>query len=127
MKELKCPNCGTTFQIDESGYASIVQQIRDEEFTKELKRREDEMEAKRISELEMDRFRQSRIHESEMAEKDKIIASLLEQINNSDMQRKLAVAEALQNKEKELSKRTAEIVELKGQLTNISKHVSQQK
>lgn len=118
MKELKCPNCGTTFQIDESGYASIVQQIRDEEFTKELKRREDEMEAKRISELEMDRFRQSRIHESEMAEKDKIIASLQEQINNSDMQRKLAVTEALQNKEKELSERTAEIVELKGQLTN---------
>lgn len=118
MKELKCPNCGTTFQIDESGYASIVQQIRDEEFTKELKRREDEMEAKRVSELEMDRFRQSRIHETEIAEKDKIIASLQEQINNGDMQRKLAVAEALQNKEKELSEKTAEIVDLKGQLTN---------
>ena len=28
MKELKCPQCGTMFTIDEADYASIVSQIK---------------------------------------------------------------------------------------------------
>ena len=34
MQEIRCPHCGEVFQVDESGYAQIVQQVRD----KELKR-----------------------------------------------------------------------------------------
>ena len=41
MNEIKCPNCGKIFKIDEMDYASIVKQIRDHEFEKELKREED--------------------------------------------------------------------------------------
>ncbi len=44
MCELKCPNCGKVFAVDESGYAQIVQQVRDEEFDKELKQREQDLE-----------------------------------------------------------------------------------
>lgn len=40
MKEIKCPNCGEMFQIDESNYQSIVNQIRDQQFTDDLKLRE---------------------------------------------------------------------------------------
>lgn len=40
MQEIKCPNCGEVFVVDESGYAQIVQQVRDKEFDKELRRRE---------------------------------------------------------------------------------------
>ena len=42
MQEIKCPNCGEVFVVDESGYAQIVQQVRDKEFDKELRRREEE-------------------------------------------------------------------------------------
>ena len=38
--ELKCPNCGTVFQIDEQDYESIVKQIRDKEFEREINVRE---------------------------------------------------------------------------------------
>ena len=38
-KEIKCPKCGSVFQVDETGYAQIVQQVRDTEFEKELKHR----------------------------------------------------------------------------------------
>ena len=41
MAEIKCPNCGTVFTVDESGYAQIVAQVRDAEFERELKRRMD--------------------------------------------------------------------------------------
>lgn len=40
MNEIKCPNCGTIFQIDENDYSKIVKQIRDKEFEKELITRE---------------------------------------------------------------------------------------
>jgi len=36
MNEIKCPNCGKVFQIDESDYESIVRQIRNSEFEKEV-------------------------------------------------------------------------------------------
>ena len=39
MKELKCPNCGKIFKVDEADYASIVSQVRNAEFNKELDRR----------------------------------------------------------------------------------------
>ena len=37
---VKCPKCGTVFQISETDYDSIVKQIRDKEFEKELSMRE---------------------------------------------------------------------------------------
>ena len=37
MQEIKCPKCGEVFAVDESGYAQIIQQVRDKEFDKELK------------------------------------------------------------------------------------------
>ena len=36
MNEIKCPNCGKVFQVDEAGYASIVSQIRNALFEKEV-------------------------------------------------------------------------------------------
>lgn len=36
MTKLRCPNCGEQFEVDEKGYAAIVQQVRDKEFQKEL-------------------------------------------------------------------------------------------
>ena len=35
MKELKCPKCGSVFQVDESDYNSIVEQVKSDEFNKE--------------------------------------------------------------------------------------------
>ena len=58
MQEIKCPNCGEVFVVDESGYAQIVQQVRDKEFEKEIKRREKEFEEKRESALKLARVEQ---------------------------------------------------------------------
>ncbi|MBQ7633451.1 MAG: DUF2130 domain-containing protein [Alphaproteobacteria bacterium] len=39
MHEIKCPKCGEVFQVDESGYAAILAQVRDAEFHRELHER----------------------------------------------------------------------------------------
>lgn len=36
MHEIKCPNCGTTFKVDETSYAAILSQVRSQEFDKEI-------------------------------------------------------------------------------------------
>ena len=43
MQEIKCPKCGEVFQVDESGYAAIVKQVRDKEFEKEVDMRESQI------------------------------------------------------------------------------------
>ena len=45
MNEIKCPHCGKVFQVDESGFADIVKQVRDGEFQRELAKREELMRA----------------------------------------------------------------------------------
>ena len=52
MNEIKCPKCGTMFQIDEKDYDSIVKQIRDGEFNAEIKRREEELRKYTKSEID---------------------------------------------------------------------------
>lgn len=46
MQEIKCPNCGKVFQVNETDYSQILQQVRGKEFEEELKRREEEIALK---------------------------------------------------------------------------------
>ena len=123
MQEIKCPNCGKIFQVDESGYAQILKQVRDQEFEKEMARNAREMEKKRQDELTIVRMEQDRVRREALAEKDRALAEKEKQIEQlraklavSDTERKLAVAEAIKEKEQALSERNTEITQLKGDL-----------
>lgn len=136
MQEIKCPNCGEVFVVDESGYARIVQQIRDKEFEKELRRREKDFEEMKESELKLVRLEQKEefdralsSKEAEIAEKEKTIEKLAAQISGKETEKKLAVSEAVNEKEKEraealgkkngeLAKQALMIEELKAKLGN---------
>ena len=119
MKEIKCPNCGEVFTVDESGY----QQIRDAEFDKELKRREQELVSKQQSDVELMRMQQEQKNQAalskkndEIASRDRELAELRIKLSNSESERKLAVASAVQEKDKELMKKETEITNLQGAL-----------
>lgn len=134
MQEIKCPNCGEVFQVDESGYAQIAQQVRDKEFEKELSRRQQDMDAKRTSDLTIARMEQEKIYQEKLtskdqqiAEKDRQIEQLQAQLTNSETEKRLAVTEAVQFKEKEgdaavskkeqqLAEKDQEIARLRAQL-----------
>ena len=136
MQEIKCPNCGEIFVVDESGYAQIVQQVRDKEFNKELKQREKDFEKMREKDLELARMKQKdefdqllSSKEAELTEKDKIIEQLRSQMSGNETEKQLAVREAVSQKEKErmealerkngeLSEQARLIEELKAKLGN---------
>jgi len=73
MKDIKCPSCGKTFQIDPSSFEEILLQIKDEEFNKQVKERlllaeEDNKKALEIikQELKIQLIEQERIKEVEV-------------------------------------------------------------
>ena len=53
MNEIKCPKCGTLFQISETNYESIVKQIRDKEFEKEITLRENQHKIDKENAIEL--------------------------------------------------------------------------
>ena len=53
MHEIKCPRCGEVFTVDESGYAAIVGQVRDEEFRRELTLREKQLAEETKKDIEL--------------------------------------------------------------------------
>lgn len=125
MQEIKCPNCGEVFQVDESGYAQIAAQVRDKEFKKELERREKTLSEKKDSDIDLLKLKYENERKDvlskkneELAEKDRIISDLKNQLGSSDTEKKLAVSEAVQSKDKELLLKQTEIEKLKGQLQN---------
>lgn len=99
MQEIKCPKCGEVFQVDESGYAAIVKQIRDREFQKEVYEREAQFKA-HLQTLEKDR--QLAIKNA-ISIKDAEIAELKAQINANARNNKLTINEAVAVKEKEIT------------------------
>ena len=123
MQEIKCPHCGQVFQVDESGYASIVQQVRDSEFHKELERREAELREKNESSVKIARMEQEKVSAEEIerknariAEMDKEIQALKARLDGAETEKKLAVTEAVQEKDRELADRALSITELEGKL-----------
>ena len=113
MNEIRCPNCGKVFQVDEAGYAAIVSQVHNEQFEKELAdrsaalRREMEASGKNaLTELAMK-------HERELAAKDQEILRLREGAKSAGTEKELAVKMAVQEKETEILALRGQIVQEK--------------
>lgn len=124
MQEIRCPRCGEVFQVDETGYAQIAQQVRDKEFKKELERREKDIEEKQEEKARAARLQQEKEYgdaisqkNGEHAEKDKLIEQLKAQLAGTETEKKLAVAEAIQAKEQEITAGKTEIVTLQSKLS----------
>ena len=85
MAELKCPHCGQAFTIDDAELGSIIAQIRDSEFEKDLDRRigelEEHMKEKHALELEA---KENEIRLSAKDEHEKEIKKLEEKLKEAE-------------------------------------------
>ena len=125
MHEIKCPKCGEVFQVDESGYAELLSQVRNEAFEEELHKRARELEDKNKSDLKMAQMQQEKSFaeaisdkEKELAKKEMEIQNLKNRLAMGDSEKKLAITEAIRDKDKEIADINASVIELKSQLAN---------
>ena len=123
MNEISCPHCKNKFTIDQSGFAEIVKQVRDQEFDQELKIREDlalkdKENAVKLAMAESNNKLQQEVSiknqeisalkannelllTQKLAEKDQALSDLRSKVENTEIEKKLAVNEAVQKFEKE--------------------------
>ena len=97
MKELKCPKCGSIFQVDEAEYASIVNQVKNAEFESEITRRMAEVEARHKTEQELANTRNEKFFQSELNKKDTLIGTKDNEI--AQLKSRLEKIEAEKNSE----------------------------
>ena len=123
MNEISCPHCKNKFTLDQSGFAEIVKQVRDQEFDHELKKREelalkDKENAVKLAMAESNNKLQQEVSiknqeisalkannelllTQKLAEKDQALSDMRSKVENTEIEKKLAVAEAVQKIEKE--------------------------
>ena len=118
MQEIKCPNCGKTFVVDDSGYAQIARQVRDSEFDRALRQRERDIAEAKEKELELAQMRQKEAFDRALAEAERRVEQLKAQLAGGETEKQLAVSEAVRQKEKELSEQASEVAALKNRLAN---------
>ena len=102
MNEIKCPNCGTVFQIDEMDYQSIVKQIRDHEFEKEVLLRDEQAKKDKESALKLKEASMNEDFQVKMSKKDLEIAELNKKLELQETKSELAMQKALSEKDKRI-------------------------
>lgn len=114
MQEIRCPKCNEVFQVDDSGYSQIVQQVRDKEFEKEAARRAEELEKAKNSELKILEMEYEKKLESarseksdDITDKEKRITELEARLESMESEKQLAVANAVSEREKRFNEESS--------------------
>lgn len=127
MKELTCPKCGNMFTVDEADYASILSQVKNQEFAAEVAKREEEIREKLQAEQKAMQLTEQQSHQQtiasmnlEMEKKQTEIADLkaqlqsIEQVKNAE--RQTAILAEQQRLTQSLNDKDAEIIRLKADM-----------
>lgn len=116
MSEIKCPKCGSVFKIDEENYDSIVKQVRDSEFNKEIENREKQYHKDKEATIKIVTNDVEKKFNEQLVAKDLEIANLKNKIDNNKINQDNAVKQASMDVEKKLNNT---INNLKLQITNL--------
>ena len=123
MNKITCPKCGTVFTIDETDYASIAKQVRDEQFANEINERISLLEQDKRNAIELEKTKAKNELQETISVKDKEllryqtqmeqqlstlrnkfeseIAELKSQLEQANLKEKLAISQATSTLERE--------------------------
>lgn len=113
MHEIKCPHCGKAFNIDEAGYADILNQVRDEAFDKALHERLALAEQDKKTAVELAETKVAGELKEAAAKKDAEIERLKQELTSAG---ELAAAKVAGDFKDQAAKQEAEITRLKADL-----------
>ena len=119
MNEIKCPNCGTVFKIDENEYQSIVKQIRDKEFEKEITLRDKQHELDKENSIKLHGAELEKEYTEKLNEKNSEIKDLKNRLDNSSLEIKSKLDKDYTEK---LTDKDKEIAELKNKISLMEAH-----
>ena len=112
MKELKCPQCGSVFSVDEADYASILNQVKNAEFEAEIERRMSELDSRHKAEQELASSKAEQNFQKKLTQKELELGAKEAEIGRVKNEKEAELA-------KVRSEKDAEIARLRSQLENI--------
>jgi hypothetical protein len=123
MNDIICPHCNKAFKVDESGFADILRQVRNNEFDKEIKERlalaeKEKAGAVQLAEANLKNSVQQELLKKDqqiieltaknerdlleqLAQKDQVMSDLRAKLEQGELEKKLLVSESLKDIEKE--------------------------
>lgn len=99
MKQLTCPKCGTQFSVDEAEYASILSQVKNQEFKAEVAKREAEIRQQFTVQVQADRAKRDSDYRVALSQRDMTLQQRESEIR--ELQQQLKQAEALSRAEQQ--------------------------
>jgi len=103
MSEITCPHCSKAFKVDQAGYAEILSQVKNKEFDKEVHQRLELEKQKYNSDLNLAKATTEKESADKLAKKERDILELESKINKMELEKQLAVKDALEPVEKEIT------------------------
>ena len=113
IRSIKCPKCGTVFQISELDYDSIVKQVRDAEFTKELEIHEKQHQLNEKNAVKLAISDTEKKFQIEISDKELEIQKLKGELKTKEATTKNKIEKELTN---QINEKDFEIQDLKNQL-----------
>lgn len=104
MENIRCPNCGTAFQVSESYYESIRRQIRDKEYEKDITSKEKQYTAERDAAVAEALRNAERSYAESASEKDRRIGEMEILLSKKESEIGSAVLAERMKAQEELSK-----------------------
>lgn len=121
MQEIKCPKCGEVFTVDESGYAAILNQVRDAEFYKQLQERTAQLAKEKEKELQLAAAKAQMEKTQAASGFMQQIEQLKAQIATTDKDKIIAVSTAVEAQKEALQQKEKTIAELQNQIKELEK------
>lgn len=109
MQEIKCPHCGQIIELDESSLTSVINQIRDNEFDKEIKKREAMISEQKSAELELEKAKAESSLKEQIARLQQELSELTAQMKTKEAEKQLAINQALKEAESEKNSLAAQL------------------
>ncbi len=124
MHQIKCPHCGEVFKIDESSYLNIVNQVRNEEFNKEIHARLEVLSKQKESDSLLAQQKLENTHKDMLLKKEREhalelsvikeeLSSLKQQLQQADQTKELELMKAQETLKDELKEKEIELANLK--------------
>lgn len=113
VNEIKCPKCGTIFQISETDYESILKIVKDKEFEKEILRREEQYKKEKEDAIKLMEINKEKELMEKLAQKDLEINNLQNNLKNIKEDTKNNIEKEYQE---QINKQNIEIMNLKSKM-----------
>lgn len=127
MSEIKCPKCGEAFKVDESGYIAIVAQVRDSEFQKELRSREQLLLSGKDNEVKLASAQAHAASEKKLFAAQQSIDKLQSQIQLAEKTRFLAIKDEESKYKDALAEKNNLIARLQAELSTKEEKLQSEK